>query len=87
MFRVSNKLKMFFVNSSFVTIEDKLDIVNASLWSNMRHIYSQISQLWVSTKGLGGWPTSDFASLQFINTLQTTFRQTGVLDRCTRQVY
>ena len=69
MFRVSNKLKTFFVNSSFVTIEDKLDIVTASLWSNMRHIYSQISQLWVSTKGLGGWPTSDFASLQFINTL------------------
>mgnify|MGYP001416280907 CR=1 FL=1 len=69
MFRVSNKLKTFFVNSSFVTIEDKLDIVTASLWSNMRHIYSQISQLWVSTKGLGGWPTLDFASLQFINTL------------------
>ena len=69
MFRVSNKLKTFFVNSSFVTIEDKQEIVTASLWSNMRHIYSQISQLWVSTKGLGGWPTSDFAILQFINTL------------------
>ena len=69
MFRVSNKLKTFFVNSSLVTIQGKLDIVTASFWSNLRHIYSQISQLWVSTKGLGGWPTSDFVSLQFINTL------------------
>ena len=69
MFRVSNKLKTFFVNSSLVTIQGKLDIVTASFWSNLRHIYSQISQLWVSTKGLGGWPTSDFALLQFINTL------------------
>ena len=72
MFRVSNKLKTFFVNSSLVTIQGKLDIVTASFWSNLRHIYSQISQLWVSTKGLGGWPTSDFVSLQFINTLLYT---------------
>ena len=72
MFRVSNKLKTFFVNSSLVTIQGKLDIVTASFWSNLRHIYSQISQLWVSTKGLGGWPTSDFVSLQFINTLPSS---------------
>ena len=72
MFRVSNKLKTFFVNSSLVTIQGKLDIVTASFWSNLRHIYSQISQLWVSTKGLGGWPTSDFVSLQFINTLASS---------------
>ena len=59
----------FFMNSSLVTIEGKLDSLTASFWHNLGLIYSQISQLWVSTKGLGGWPTSDFASLQFINTL------------------
>ena len=64
MFRVSNKLKTFFVDSSLVTIEGKLEQITASSWSNLRHIYSQISQLWVSTKGLGGWPSSDFASVQ-----------------------
>ena len=32
MFRVSNKLKTFFVDSSLVTIEGKQDIVTASSW-------------------------------------------------------
>ena len=32
MFRVSNKLKTIFANSSLVTVEGKLDIVTASSW-------------------------------------------------------
>ena len=64
MFRFSNKLKTIFVDSSLVTIEGKLEQSTASSWSKLRHIYSQISQLWVSTKGLGGWTSSDFALVQ-----------------------
>ena len=46
----TNKLKIFSLNSSLVTTEGKLEQSTASFWSNLRHIYSQISQLWVSTK-------------------------------------
>ena len=59
----------FFMNSSLVTIEGKLDSLTASFWHNLGLIYKQISQLWVSTEGLGGWLMSDFASLLFLNTL------------------
>ena len=58
----------FFMNSSLVTIEGKLDSLTASFWHNLG-LNRQISQLWVSTKGPGGWLTSDFASLLFLNTL------------------
>ena len=69
MLRISNEHLRFFMNSSLVTIEGKLDSLTASFWHNLGLIYSQISQLWVSTKGPGGWPTSDFTSLLFLNTL------------------
>ena len=73
MLRISNEHLRFFMNSSLVTIEGKLDSLTASFWHNLGLIYSQISQLWVSTKGPGGWPTSDFTSLLFLNTLLLIF--------------
>ena len=38
MFRVSNKLKTIFVDSSLVTIEGKLDSVTASFWGYLEPI-------------------------------------------------
>ena len=61
----------FYMNFSLVTIEEKLDSLTASFWNNLGLICRQISQLWVSTEGPGGWLTSDFASLIFLNTLMS----------------
>ena len=59
MLRVSNKQRG----------KSKLDSVTTSFSHNLIIIYSQISQLRVSTKESGGWLKSDFALLTILNTL------------------
>ena len=66
---------VFFMNSSLVSIEGKLDSLTESFWQDLSLKYRQISQLWVFTEASGGWRKSDRASLLIHPSVQRVLKE------------